>query len=88
MKNKLQQLKYDLGLRNNDIIGINLTYTEPDTGKQSVKLVSHVDDTQLFSSTENSIVETYKTANKFEKASGAKINKTKTVGLYLGAWKN
>ena len=53
-----------------------------------VELVSYVDDTQFFSSTEESILETFKTANKFEKASGAKINKTKTIGLYLGAWKN
>ena len=75
--------------KNKDIIGITLPYTEPDTEKQSeVKLVSYVDDTQFFSSTENSIVETFKTADKFEKASGAKINKAKTVGLYLGAWKN
>ena len=56
--------------KNKDIIGITLPYTEPDTKKQSeVKLVSYVVDTQFFSSTENSIVETFKTADKFEKAS-------------------
>ena len=75
--------------KNRNIIGITLPYSDPGTGKQAeVKLVSYVDDTQFFSSTEESIVETFKTANKFEKASGAKINKTKTVGLYLGAWRN
>ena len=52
------------------------------------KLVSYVDDTQFFNSSEESILETFKTAEKYEKASGAKIHKTKTVGLYLGAWRN
>ena len=75
--------------KNRNIIVITLPYSDPGTGKQAeVKLVSYVDDTKFFSSTEESIVETFKTATNFEKASGAKINKTKTVGLYLGAWKN
>ena len=60
-----------------DIIGITLPDSDPATVKQrEVKLVSCVDDTQVFSSTEESIVETFKTANEFEKAPGAKINKT------------
>ena len=75
--------------KNRNIIGITLPYSDMGAEKHAeVKLVSYVDDTQFFSSTEESILETFKTANKFEKASGAKINKTKTIGLYLGAWKN
>ena len=54
----------------------------------SKKLVSYVDDAQFFNSSEESIRETFRTAEKYEKASGAKIHKTKTMGLYLGAWRN
>ena len=76
--------------KNRNIIGITLPYSDMGAKKKQaeVKLVSYVDDTQFFSSTEKSILETFKTADKFEKASGAKINKTKTICLYLGAWKN
>ena len=75
--------------KNRNSIGITLPYSDMGAEKQAeVKLVSYADDTQFFSCTEESILETFKTANKFEKASGAKIDKTKTIGLYLGAWKN
>ena len=61
--------------KNSNIIGITLPYSDMGAEKQAeVKLVSYVDDTQFFSSTEESILESFKTANKFEKASGAKIN--------------
>ena len=56
--------------------------------KAEVKVVSYVDDAQFFNSSEESIVETFKFTEKFEKASGAKIHKQKTTGLYLGAWEN
>jgi len=46
------------------------------------------DDTQLFNRDEESIEETFKVLNIYEKASGAKINLNKTVGMYLGRWKN
>ena len=75
--------------KNENIIGISLPYINPATGKQTeVKVVSYVDDAQFFNSSEESIVETFKITEKFEKASGAKIHKQKTTGLYLGAWKN
>lgn len=75
--------------KNEKIIGIPLPYINPDTGKQAeAKIVSYVDDAQFFNSSEESIVETFKITEKFERASGAKIHKHKTVGLYLGAWKN
>ena len=39
--------------KNRDLIGITLPYPDPDTGKQAeVKLVSYVDNTHFFSSTE------------------------------------
>ena len=75
--------------KNENIIGISLPYINPATGKQTeVKVVSYVDDAQFFNSSEESIVETFEITEKFEKASGAKIHKQKTTGLYLGAWKN
>ena len=75
--------------KNESIIGIPLPHIYPETGKQAeVKIVSYVDDSQFFNCSEESITETFKITEKFEKASGAKIHKHKTVGLYLGAWKN
>ena len=39
-------------------------------------------------STEVSIVECFKVLESFEKSSGAKVNKSKTYGLYTGQWRN
>ena len=46
------------------------------------------DDTQLFNRDEESTEETFKVLNIYEKSSGAKINLNKTVGMYVGRWKN
>ena len=46
------------------------------------------DDTQLINKTEESIEKTFKTLEIYEKASGAKMNLEKTVGMYLGKWRN
>ena len=46
------------------------------------------DDTQLFNKTESSIEETFKVLNIYEKASGARMNMNKTVGMYIGGWRN
>jgi hypothetical protein len=46
------------------------------------------DDTQLFNRDEESIEETFRVLNIYEKASGAKLNLNKTVGMYLGQWKD
>jgi hypothetical protein len=40
------------------------------------------DDTQLINKTEESIEETFKTLEIYEKASGAKMNLEKTVGIH------
>ena len=55
---------------------------------QEVKVASFADDTQLFHTSENSIIEGFKILETFSKASGAKLNMKKTKGLYIGAWKN
>ena len=74
--------------KNQIIIGIPLPYINPDSGKRAeAKLVSYVDDTQFFNNSEESIAETFKMTEQFEKACGAKIHKQKTVGLFLGALK-
>ena len=46
------------------------------------------DDTQLINKTEESIEETFKILEIYEKAFGAKMNLEKTVGMYLGKWRN
>ena len=46
------------------------------------------DDTQLINKTEEYIEEAFKTLEIYEKASGAKKNLEKTVGMYLGKWRN
>ena len=71
---------------NNNIIGFPLP--NPDNDETSaVKLSAYVDDSQFFNSTENSIKESFKIFDKFEKASGANIHKTKTTAIYIGPWK-
>ena len=44
--------------------------------------------TILFNKSEESIEETFKTLKLYENASGAKMNMDKTVGMYLGKWRN
>ena len=56
--------------------------------KPEVKINGYVDDTQLFVSTEDSIVECFNLLKRFEHSSGAKVNKNKTYGIYTGAWRN
>ena len=75
-------------IRNNhNIVGFPLP--NPDTDETAVvKLSAYVDDSQFFNSTENSIKESFKIFDKFEKASGAKIHKTKTTAMYIGPWKS
>ena len=71
---------------NNNIIGFPLP--NPDNDETSVvKLSAYVDDSHFLNSSENSIKESFKIFDKFEKASGAKIHKTKTTAIYIRPWK-
>ena len=54
---------------------------------KTVKISMFADDTQYFHRSERSVREGFKISEKYEKASGAKINFTKTKGLYIGSWK-
>ena len=75
-------------IRNNhNIVGFPLPNTDTDE-TAVVKLSAYVENSQFFNSTENSIKESFKIFDKFEKASGAKIHKTKTTAMYIGPWKS
>ena len=71
---------------NPNIKGIKLPH--PSDQENEVKLNMFTDDTQLFNRDEESTEETFKVLNMYEKSSGAKINLNKTVGMYVGRWKN
>ena len=74
-------------IRNNpNIKGIKLPTRTGDFIE--TKLNMFADDTQLFNKSEESIEETFKTLKLYENASGAKMNMDKTVGMYLGKWRN
>ena len=75
--------------KNTNIKGIPLPIANPEIHEASeAKINAYVDDSQFFVSNEDSIVECFNVLNSFEKSSGAKVNKAKTYGLYIGPWKN
>ena len=51
------------------------------TEKKEVKIGMFADDTQSYHRSEQSIKEVFKILQKYEKASGAKINHKKTIGI-------
>ena len=78
----IQVEPFACAIRNNEKI---IRFPLP--GNKTVRFNAYVDDSQIFNRTEESIKETFKLSLKFEGASGAKIHKNKTTGLYLGPWK-
>ena len=56
--------------------------------KFEARISSFADDTQLFHTTEKSILEGFRILDTYCKASGAKLNLSKTKGMYIGCWKN
>ncbi|MCG8113315.1 MAG: reverse transcriptase family protein, partial [Candidatus Thiodiazotropha taylori] len=77
-------------IRNNpNIRGIPLPLSGRISNERvETKINGYVDDGQLFVSTEESIIQCFKTLITYENASGAKVNKNKTFGLYTGSWRN
>ena len=63
--------------RNPKIVGISLPNRNGPDIESKVNMLA-----------EESIEETFKTLEICEKASGAKLNLEKTVGMYLGKWRN
>ena len=75
-------------IRQNPCIkGIKLPHRRGYTGREA-KLNMFADDTQIINKTEKYIEESLRILNIYEKASGAKMNLDKTVGMYLGKWRN
>ena len=68
------------------ISGIKLPVVEGQMLEARISMFA--DDTQLFHSTEKSIKEGFHILETYSRASGAKINISKTKGLYIGRWKN
>ena len=68
---------------NNRITGFPLPYKHPGSNKiAGARIVACVDDTQVFNSTEESVVQCFNVIEKFEISSGAKVHKK--TGLYIG----
>ena len=68
---------------NSDIIGLSI----PNTVSLPV-LSLYADDTSVVVSTDRAITAVFETYDKFEKASGSKINLEKCEGLWLGSWQH
>ena len=72
--------------KSTNICGIRLPVVEEQ--RLEARISMFADDTQLFHSTEKSIKEGFDILETYCQASGAKINISKTKGLYIGQWKN
>ena len=59
---------------------------KPPGSENAVKLSQFADDTTLLLTDEQSIVETFRVFDRYELASGAKINQSKCKGLWSGAF--
>ncbi len=71
--------------KSKDIEGIKTPNID---GKEiEIKISLFADDTQLFNRSHKSILECQRIMKLYEKASGAKVNHTKTKGLMLGTWR-
>jgi len=55
--------------------------------QEEIRISQYADDTNTIVTTERSIETTLKWFNVYGRASGARINKSKCVGLWLGPWK-
>ena len=52
------------------------------------KLSQYADDTSVFVSSDNSMIALFRLFHRYELASGAKLNQTKSHGLLIGSWKS
>ena len=74
-------------IRNDDKIS-GITIPGENNAKLDVKIALFADDTQFFHNSEASIKRGFTILELYCQASGAKINLSKTKGLYIGSWKN
>ena len=70
---------------NNKIVGIELPVIN--NVKREAKINQFVDDTQFFAKNEDSLSHIFDDLKLYECASGAKLNKEKTTGLFIGRLK-
>ena len=56
--------------------------------RSSAKISQYADDTSVFVSSDNSIRALFHLFQRYELASGAKLNQTKCHGLLIGSWKS
>ena len=68
----------------NDIEGFLL----PGAGGLQFKVCQYADDTTAFVKNEKSLFALFEAISQFERGSGAKLNRSKTEALWLGAWKD
>ena len=64
------------------IIGLSL----PGSTSPLPVILQYADDTSLVVASDDSIKATFDTYSLFEKGSGAKLNQSKSKGLWLGSW--
>lgn len=64
------------------VVGITL----PGSSAPLPVISQYADDTSLVVTTDDSIKATFETYSVFEKGSGAKLNQSKSKGLWLGSW--
>ena len=69
--------------QNSEIIGVKLPGTD-----DSAKISGFADDGLGFCTSDASIKALLKMYDYFGKASGSKLNVSKTKGIFLGKWKN
>jgi len=57
-------------------------------GGTEARISMYADDTTLILSDENSITRSFSLIDRYERASGAKLNQQKSNGVFIGKWKN
>ena len=67
---------------NKDIVGYK--YNQ---GKNEHKYNAFADDNTVIVTTENSVLELFKSLDRYEAATNAKVNKDKTMGMWIGAFR-
>ena len=60
----------------------------PGAGGRQFKVSQYADNTTIFVKDESSLFALFKVISIFESGSGAKLNRSKTEALWLGAWRD
>ena len=59
-----------------------MVFNIPANGKH--KISAYADDATITLKDDTSVIHAFETINDYERASGSKLNRTKTEGLYMG----